>query len=322
MAEKIVALLGGDKREIEVAKMLAGEFRLRCFGLPRNLLPCDQRNICCCASVAEALSGAQAVLLPMAGVRENGLLYSPLVGDVAVGPDEFSLLKAGTPVLVGVASAYLSGMCRDLSLPLFEVAEQDLVAIPNAVPTAEGALEIIMRETEVTVSGLKALVLGFGRVGEALCLRLRALGAEVLVVNRGERRRQLARSHGFALCGWADLPTALAECDVVVNTVPTAVLDKRLLRRLNSGCLVVDLASGAGGTDFVAAGELGIRAIHAISLPGKAAPLSAGRILGRVYPRLLATICGWDDDGKDKKDKKYEKSENTEDNITEKAVRI
>ena len=313
MAEKIIALLGGDKREIEVAKMLAESFKLRCFGLPRNMLPCDQKNICCCASVTEALRGVQAVLLPMAGVRDNGLLYAPLVGDVPVGRDEFALLKAGTPVLAGVASAYLSKMCKDLSLPLFEVAEQDLVAIPNAVPTAEGALEVIMRETEVTVSGLKALVLGFGRVGEALCLRLRALGAEVLVANRGERRRKLAQSHGFVLYPWADLPEVLAECDVVVNTVPAAVLDKRLLQQLNRGCLVVDLASGAGGTDFAAAEALGICAVHALSLPGKVAPLSAGRILGRVYPRLLATVCGWEND----KDEEKGDGKNAE-----KAVRI
>ncbi len=290
MRKRTVALLGGDKREIEVAAALADEFAVRCFGLPGDMPAAT--GVRCCASLDEALSGAEAVLLPMAGVKENGLLYAPFLGEVKVAREDLALLKAGTPVLVGVASGYLKELCAELSLPLYEVAEHDLVAIPNAVPTAEGTLELIMRETEVTVNGLKVLVLGFGRVGEALAIRLKCLGAEVTVANRGERRRQQAKSHGFALCPWHDLGVGLQQADVVVNTVPAPVLSKDLLGRLSPGALVVDLASGSGGTDFAAAAELGVKALHALSLPGKVAPKSSGRILGRVYPRLLMTVCG------------------------------
>lgn len=292
MRKRTVALLGGDKREIEVATALAAVFAVRCFGLPGDMLAAS--NVHCCASLDEALSGAEAVLLPMAGVKENGLLYAPLAGEVKVDRNDLALLKAGTPVLVGVASAYLKEMCAELHLPLYEVAEHDLVAIPNAVPTAEGTLELIMRETDVTVNGLRVLVLGFGRVGEALAIRLKCLGAEVTVANRGERRRQQAKSHGFALCSWHDLSTGLQAADVVVNTVPAPVLGKDLLKALSPGALVVDLASGSGGTDFAAAADLGIKALHALSLPGKVAPKSSGQILGRVYPRLLVTVCGLD----------------------------
>lgn len=76
--------------------------------------------------------------------------------------------------------------------------------------------------------------------------------------------------------------------------MPAPVLGKDLLKALSPGALVVDLASGSGGTDFAAAADLGIKALHALSLPGKVAPKSSGQILGRVYPRLLVTVCGLD----------------------------
>ena len=299
MAEINIALLGGDKRELEVARVLLPRFSLRCFGLPRGGLP-QSRRLRLAQTLDEALNGADAVLLPMAGVKEDGMLYAPLYGDIKIDAADFAFLQAGTPVLVGVASRYLRELCAENSLPLYEVAEHDLVAIPNAVPTAEGALAIIMQETDITINGMRALVLGFGRVGEAVALRLKALGAEVLAVNRGERRLARAKALGFSSCAWGELPAALAGCDAVINTIPAPVLGRKELAALKSSALVVDLASGAGGTDFAAAEQLGVRALHALSLPGKVAPVSAGRILGRVYPRYLATVCGlpidWEND--------------------------
>lgn len=291
MADINIALLGGDKRELEVAKALLPRFKLRCFGLPPDDLPQDERLLVA-RTLPQALAGADAVLLPMAGVCNNGLLYAPLWGKIPIKRSDFALLKAGTPVLVGVASSYLSSLCAELLLPLYQVAEHDLVAIPNAVPTAEGAIYLLLRDTDITINGMRVMVLGFGRVGEALALRLRALGANVVVANRGEKRLAKAAAMGFATCDRASWQAALAGQDAVINTVPAPVLGTAALAGLPAGALVLDLASGVGGTDFAVAEQLGVRAVHALSLPGKIAPVSAGQILGQVYPRYLQQICG------------------------------
>ncbi|MBR4033426.1 MAG: dipicolinate synthase subunit DpsA, partial [Clostridia bacterium] len=44
--------------------------------------------------------------------------------------------------------------------------------------------------------------------------------------------------------------------------------------------VLIDLSSVPGGVDFGVAKEMGIKAIWALSLPGKYAPESAGRIIG------------------------------------------
>ena len=52
------------------------------------------------------------------------------------------------------------------------------LAVANAVPTAEGAIQIAMEQLPITIHGARVLVVGFGRVGRALAQRLAALGPE------------------------------------------------------------------------------------------------------------------------------------------------
>lgn len=54
------------------------------------------------------------------------------------------------------------------------------MAVLNAIPTAEGAIQIAMEEMPVTIHGSKALVLGFGRVGKTLAKMLDGIGAKLL----------------------------------------------------------------------------------------------------------------------------------------------
>ena len=78
----------------------------------------------------------------------------------------------------------------------------------------------------------------------------------------------------------------------MVNTVPVRVLDEARLADLKPGCLVVDLASKPGGVDLEAAGRLGVRVIWALSLPGKVAPVTAGKIIRDTIYHILNELGG------------------------------
>jgi len=60
-----------------------------------------------------------------------------------------------------------------------------------------------------------------------------------------------------------------------------------VLAALPKGCLIVDLASKPGGTDFAAARRLGHTALHALSLPTVWAPETAGEALARTVQAIL-----------------------------------
>ncbi len=68
---------------------------------------------------------------------------------------------------------------------------------------------------------------------------------------------------------------------------PRKHFDEEKLKRIKSGALIIDLASYPGGVDFEKAKELGIKTIHALSLPGKVAPKSAGEIIESTILSIL-----------------------------------
>ena len=57
------------------------------------------------------------------------------------------------------------------------------------------------------------------------------------------------------------------------------IFDSDKLSKLRRDTLIIDLASKPGGVDLAEAERLNIKAIHALGLPGKTAPVTAGEII-------------------------------------------
>ena len=160
----------------------------------------------------------------------------------------------------------------------------------NATPTAEGAIQIAMEELPITLHGARVLVLGFGRVAKLVAHRFDALGARVSVAARKCADLAWAEAYGYGAEPLAKLDGWLCAYDLVINTVPQRVLDRSRLQDLRPGCLVVDLASKPGGVDFEAAAALGVKAIWALSLPGKVAPVTSGKIIRDTIYNILTEL--------------------------------
>lgn len=148
-------------------------------------------------------------------------------------------------------------------------------------------MQIALEEMEVTLHRSRVLVLGFGRVGKLTAHRMAALGAQVTVAARKYADLAWAEAYGYRSQRIQELSGYLCGYDLVVNTVPTLILTRELLEELPKGSLVLDLASKPGGVDFEGASALGVRAIWALSLPGKVAPVSAGAALRDTIYNML-----------------------------------
>ena len=107
------------------------------------------------------------------------------------------------------------------------------------------------------------------------------------VAARRPVQRAMAEELGLLAVPLTDLAAAAAAFDTVVNTIPAPVLTAAVLAALPKGCLIVDLASKPGGTDFAAARRLGHTALHALSLPTVWAPETAGEALARTVQTIL-----------------------------------
>ena len=67
----------------------------------------------------------------------------------------------------------------------------------------------------------------------------------------------------------------------------SVVLPRALLQKLPRGAVIIDLASLPGGTDFAAAEALGLHAEHALALPGRCAPQTAGALIAQTVLTIL-----------------------------------
>lgn len=85
----------------------------------------------------------------------------------------------------------------------------------------------------------------------------------------------------------SELQEIMHTADLAFNTVPEIMLDRTVLKYANPDVVIIDLATQPGGTDFEAANHYGLKAILAPGLPGKVAPLSAGRVLASIIPGLI-----------------------------------
>ncbi|MTI82835.1 MAG: dipicolinate synthase subunit DpsA [Firmicutes bacterium] len=280
-----VAIMGGDAREVILAQHLAELNALvKVAGLPVN-----GKNIIRCQDMAEAIDNVDALILPVPGVNEEMKLYSAYVEtSMYLTGELLAKLPQGSPVFVGVGKSPLKKLIKKMGLRLIEVMEINEVAILNSIPSAEGAVQLAMDNMPITIHGSRAWVMGFGRTGITLARVLQALGAKTTVVARNVSQLARAEEMGLETARYSQSDIFSEEVDVIFNTVPALVLNETILKRLPTGVLIIDIASAPGGTDFDAAKKLGIKAVLAPGLPGKVAPITAGRILAKVVPRLLA----------------------------------
>jgi dipicolinate synthase subunit A len=157
----------------------------------------------------------------------------------------------------------------------------------NAIPTAEAALEIAMGRMPVTLHGCGALVIGCGRIGKLLCGKLLHLGARVTGAARKKTDCSWMDAQGIKPIHTMSLDGTLDRYDVIFNTIPHLILTSARLRECKPSCVIIDLASAPGGTDFKAAERLGLNCVWALGLPGKHSPESAARYMLLVLDRIL-----------------------------------
>lgn len=285
-----MAFVGGDARILEVIRYVVELDALAVLiGFDRlgTGIPGAER-----ASLsADALMDVDALVLPVAGLDEDGCADSAYsAARIRLQDEHFAVLPSYCQVFSGIAGPYLEQICRRHGIRLVKLFDLDEVAILNSIPTAEGAIQMAMENTDITIHGSRSVVLGFGRCGFTLARTLAAMGAKVKVGAR--KAADLARVQEMGLTAFPlkDLAAYIEDAEIVFNTIPAPVLTAEILTRVSRNCLIIDIASKPGGTDFRYARRRGIRALLAPSLPGIVAPKTAGQILARTLSRYIWEI--------------------------------
>ena len=181
---------GGDMRQAKLAELLAADgHTVHAYALER-LGALDG------VEMEESLEGAalaDCVVLPLPAAGEGSLLNAPLSGRKHPLALVLDALRPGQVICAGMVGPQTAALAADRGLTLHDYFAREELAVANAVPTAEGAVQIALEQLPITLHGSRVLVIGFGRVGRAAAQRMAAMGARVTVAAR--RYESLASGH-------------------------------------------------------------------------------------------------------------------------------
>jgi dipicolinate synthase subunit A len=271
-----LSIIAGDRREQEIARCaVAAGAKVRAFGIPwpENGIAGVQR----CQSMSEALDGVDVALCPIPGIAPDGALFAPSHPERLIpSRQDLARMRAPAHIILGWADANLKAHCDALNITLQEYEwDKDLMLLRGQA-IVEGALKIMIENTDVTLHKANICQVGQGAIGTLLTRTLLALGADVHVAARNPVQRAAAYAAGAEVYQLEALPKLLASADMVVTTVPARILDGELLRHVSKEAFLIDLSAPPGCIDRDAAANLGLKAIWGRGLGGRA-PVTVGR---------------------------------------------
>lgn len=264
-------VVGGDRRQAELADLLAAEGKAVCtvglgeWDTSREVL-------------LENALVAERVILPLPLSRGEGVLN----GNGTIRTCElFARMRPGQLAFAGKVLPEQKMEAERAGVELIDYLQREELAIANAVPTAEGAIQIAMERLPVTLWKANCLILGFGRIARVLAHRLHAFGAKVTVAARRQESIASAKTMGYGGVLLSEIDPVLKTSTVIFNTIPALVLGEDRMACLAQDCLCIDLASVRGMAETIHP------VLWAKGLPGKTAPRTAALVIRRTLAHII-----------------------------------
>lgn len=273
-------LIGGDNRQIYIAD------HLEKYGKSVSVYAGPEYKRECIKNLKSEIAGYDAVVFPLPVTKDNKHLFS--VSIIKETLDEIiSYLSENQLVFAGMAGKGFESKVKNKGIKLFDYFKREDITIMNTVPTVQGIIKIILENIDYTIHSCKCAIFGYGRISKVAADVLSSLGSDVTVCVRKMSDIALADTNGIKGCFICDFYKYANDFDILINTVPSTVIDRRILENVRKDCLIIDVASAPFGTDFAAAYDLGIKAMQCSSLPGKVAPKTAGKIIADGIINIL-----------------------------------
>lgn len=288
MSARKFTVIGGDLRNVKLANLLITDGNsVNIYGF-KNAgfeLGIDEKE-----DIKGAIDDSDIVIGPLPCSNDNETLNTPFHPEKIYMNEVFKIMNKNQLFIAGRISDKIIHLAGAYNVFCTDILAREEMAVLNAIPTAEGAIQIAMEEMAITLHGCRALIMGFGRIGKILAKMLQGIGVKVFIEARKYSDIAWIKSYGYKPVYINELGDYLGQMDVIFNTIPHIVLDVNMLEKLKNDCLIIDLASKPGGVDFDRAKGMGIKVIWALSLPGKVAPITAAKFIKETVYNILEEL--------------------------------
>ena len=282
----VIGICGGDLRMAELANLAAARGdRVFVTGFDSGAVFSDRIFL---SRDPAVLSSCDRVILPLPVSRDNEFLFAPFAGAPIPLSALWPLLLDVPFVFAGKVEEAVKENAAQKGILLQDYLTREDFAVANALPTAEGAIQIAMEQLRCTLADAPCLVLGYGRVAMVLSHLLKSLSPRVTVSCRNIGALTLAEAMGNKTIHLPRLLSHISDFSLIFNTIPARILPESHLRAMRQDALILELASAPGGADPALCRKLGIKLVSCQSLPGKVAPVTGGRIILETTDHMAA----------------------------------
>lgn len=260
--------LGGDKRIIYAAELISQTNGVSAAGLGGDF---------------PQPSGKYArIVLPLPFSRDGININAPL-SEEAIPLDSIpEYAQAGGLVLAGGSSERLEKLCADNGLRLVNYFAGEELTLKNALLTAEGAVSLLISESDGSLFNSSVVITGYGRIAYYLAGLLRGFRCRVTITARSSVQRERAILDGFCALPASLAGLAAESADLIINTAPAELFSKDDFARMRKTALYMELASKPAQPEKGYAEAAGIKHIMAAGLPGKFSPRTAGEAIAQA----------------------------------------
>lgn len=266
-----VLIIGGDNRFISLEKTLKDNN----FKVETSYLNSNDENL-------KSLNDFDIIFLPIP-FSKNNFLNAPFYHKNITTESIFSSLKNFKGKIIGGFDKNSEETLKNMNLNFKNILKDEKFTLINAIITAEGTIEKLIHESEESLFELKVCITGYGRVSKSLARRLKPLCKELVVYNNPSINFVYAQIDNIKVRHLDNFKNEGKNFNIIINTIPSLIIDKKVLNTLNENTLIMDLASLPGGVDFEYAKEIGIITHHYLGVPGKVSSKSSSNAIFNYF---------------------------------------
>ena len=283
-------VLGGDLRNVKLAGMLADDGnKVYSFGQDKSDEVLDDGRIEKCAYLKTAIDKAQIIIAPVPFASNDEFINTPFSHD-KIKIDDLMKANKSKIFISGSIKESLKKQLDEKYLEVIDIMKRDDLAILNTIATAEGTIEVAIKNTNKILQGSRVLILGFGRVGKIVANKFSKMSAIVTCAARKDEDIAWIQAYGHKATNINGLGENLKLYDIIINTVPHIILNEERLKYIKKDCLLIDLASNPGGIDKKAVKDNKLKFVWALSLPGKVAPITTAEFIKDTIYNIIKEI--------------------------------
>ena len=284
------AIIGGDLRTIKLAVMLAKEQnQVYVYGLEKAEELKNIKNIEQCESIKKAIQEVEIVIGPIP-FSSNGKTINMPFSDKEISIREMMHVINAKVLIAGGITPEVYEMANDEYIEIIDIMKREELAVLNTIATAEGTIQVAIENTNKIIHGSEILILGFGRIGKVLARKLAGLSAKVTCAARKDEDLAWIQAYGHKATNINSIGENLKLYDIIINTVPHIILNEERLKYIKKDCLLIDLASNPGGIDKKSVKDNKLKFVWALSLPGKAAPITTAEFIKDTIYNIIKEI--------------------------------